>query len=68
MAADPNAEDYELTEALLPPEERADGLSKPKEQEAQLPAEGRKGDTFALYLALVSVPLMKHVRTKLMVS
>ncbi|KAJ7349272.1 hypothetical protein DFH08DRAFT_959436 [Mycena albidolilacea] len=61
MADDPNAEDYELTEALLPPEERADGLSKPKEQEAQLPAEGRKGDTFALYLALSGAAVLTTV-------
>jgi len=51
-AMDPNAEDYELTEALLPPEQQ-DGLSsKPRGQEDQLPAEGRTGDTVAMYLAL----------------
>jgi len=50
-AMDPNAEDYELTEALLPPEQQ-DGLSKPRGQEDQRPAEGRTGDTVAMYLAL----------------
>lgn len=47
---DPNAEDYEL---LLP----SDQLSKPRGHEDQLPEEGRKGDTFAMYMALVSSTL-----------
>ncbi|KAF8184946.1 hypothetical protein K438DRAFT_1837144 [Mycena galopus ATCC 62051] len=52
-ATDPNGDDYELTEALLPPEQR-DGLTKPRAQEEGLtiPAEGRMGDTLAFYLAL----------------
>ncbi|KAJ6500444.1 hypothetical protein C8R45DRAFT_977715 [Mycena sanguinolenta] len=50
-ATAPNGDDYELTEALLAPEQR-DGLSKPRSQEDLLPVEGRMGDTLAMYLAL----------------
>jgi len=51
---DPNAEDYEL---LLP----SDQLSKPRGHEDQLPEEGRKGDTFAMYMALSGAALFTTV-------
>ncbi|KAJ7470335.1 hypothetical protein FB451DRAFT_1474087 [Mycena latifolia] len=53
-AMDTNVEDYEL---LLPSEQS--GQLK-RGQEDQLPSEGRKGDAFAMYLALVSPSIISE--------
>ncbi|KAJ7197213.1 hypothetical protein GGX14DRAFT_526243 [Mycena pura] len=52
---DPNAEDYEL---LLPPEQAGERKVR---QEDRLPSEARKGDSAAMYLALIGAAVFTTV-------